>query len=83
MLEEIGRTRSVDLEWRILPRAEKNVPLTATQAQKPLSNNCAGVPSCANNLCRVLEHPLFNWLLLSRTPSLAFCEVSFFSFLES
>lgn len=52
-------------------------------AETPLKSLCAGVPSCANNLRRVLEHPLFNWLLLSRTPSLAFREVSFFSFLES
>lgn len=39
MWEEAARTRNVDLEWRILPSAEKkNEPQTATQAQKLLSN---------------------------------------------
>lgn len=47
MWEEIGRTRNVDLEWRILPSAEKNVPQTATQAQKPLSNHCAQASQAA------------------------------------
>lgn len=33
--EEIERTRNVALEWPIFPSAEKNVPQTATQAQRP------------------------------------------------
>lgn len=72
MWEEIERTRNVALEWLIFPSAEKNVPQTATQAQRPpLSNHCA----CAGNLRSGLEHPL------SHTPPLAFREVSLSSFL--
>lgn len=58
MLEEIVRTRNVDLEWRILPRAEKNVPLTATQAQKPLSNHCAQESQAALTTSAASSHTL-------------------------